>query len=125
MSDKNKAILEAANAANAAGNYEGFLSFCTDDTKWTFVGDKTLNGKEAVRQYMAETYIEPPKFTVANLIAEGDFVTAVGDITLKDADGKADHYSYCDVWRFHGGKMVELTAFVIKIDVNHETSSVA
>ena len=114
MSEKNKAILEEANAANAAGNYEGFLSFCTDDTKWTFVGDKTLNGKESVRQYMAETYIEPPKFTVANLIAEGDFVTAIGDITLKDENGKADHYSYCDIWRFRDGKMVELRAFVIK-----------
>jgi uncharacterized protein len=114
MLNNNKAILEAANAANVEGNYEGFLSFCTDDTKWTFVGDKTLNGKEAVRQYMAETYIEPPKFTVANLIAEGDFVTALGDITLKDKDGKADHY--CDVWRFRGDKMVELRAFVIKTD---------
>ncbi|MBD2096141.1 nuclear transport factor 2 family protein [Trichocoleus sp. FACHB-591] len=123
MSEKNKAILEAANAANAAGNYEGFLSFCTDDTKWTFVGDKTFNGKEAVRQYMAETYIEPPKFTVVNLIAEGDFVTAVGDITLKDEDGKAAHYSYCDVWCFRGGKMVELKAFVIKTKVKDETSS--
>jgi len=114
MSENNKAVLEAANAANAAGNYEGFLSFCTDDTQWTFVGDKTLNGKEAVRQYMAETYIEPPKFTVTNLIAEGDFVTALGDITLKDEDGRATHYSYCDVWRFRGGKMVELKAFVIE-----------
>ncbi|MBD2069019.1 nuclear transport factor 2 family protein [Leptolyngbya sp. FACHB-671] len=124
MSEKNKAILEEANAANAAGNYEGFLSFCTDDTKWTFVGDKTLNGKEAVRQYMAETYIEPPKFTVANLIAEGDFVTAVGDITLKDKDGKATDYSYCDIWRFRGGKLAELRAFVIKLEVKDETSSV-
>jgi uncharacterized protein len=123
MSENNKATLKAANAANAEGNYEGFLSFCTDDTKWTFVGDKTLNGKEAVRQYMAETYIEPPKFTVANLIAEGDFVTAVGDITLKDADGKADHYSYCDVWRFRDGKMVELKAFVIKTKVKDDSNA--
>jgi uncharacterized protein (TIGR02246 family) len=77
MSEKNKAILEKANAAITEGNNEGFLSFCTEDTEWTFVGDKTLKGKEAVRQYMAETYIEPPKFTVANLIAEGDFVTVM------------------------------------------------
>jgi len=59
-------------------------------------------------------FIEPPKFTVTNLIAEGDFVTALGDITLKDEDGKAVHHSYCDVWRFRGGKIVELRAFVIK-----------
>ncbi len=118
MSEKNKAILEEANAANAKGDYEGFLSFCTEDTEWTFVGDKTLKGKEAIRQYMAETYREPPKFTVENLIAEGDFVTALGEITLKDEDGKATHYSYCDVWRFRDGKIVELKAFVIKTDVN-------
>jgi ketosteroid isomerase-like protein len=125
MSNNNKAILEAANAAIAEGNYEGFLSFCTDDTQWTFVGDKTLKGKEAVRQWMATEYMEPPLNVVANLIAEGDFVTALGDLTIKDKDGKAADYSYCDIWRFRGGKMVELKAFVIKNNVKDETSSVA
>jgi len=115
MSEKNKAILEEANAAVTEGDYEKFLSFCTYDTKWIFVGDQTLTGKEAVRRYMAETYIEPPKFMVANLIAEGDFVTALGEITLKDKDGKETHYSYCDNWRFRDGKMNELKAFVIEI----------
>jgi ketosteroid isomerase-like protein len=43
MSDKNKAILESANAAIAEGNNDGFLSFCADDIEWTFVGEKTLN----------------------------------------------------------------------------------
>jgi len=109
----NKAILEKANAAVTAGDNEGFLIFCTNDTKWTFVGDRTLEGKEAVREYMAEAYIEPPKFMVENLIAEGDFVTAVGKISMKDEKGKMAEYSYCDVWRFKDGKMAELKAFVI------------
>jgi uncharacterized protein len=117
MSEKNKAILEEANAAIAEGNNEGFLSFCDDDMEWTFVGDKTLKGKEAVRQWMATTYVEPPKFRVANFIAEDNFVTALGDITMKDEDGKAAHYSYCDVWRFHGDRIIELRAFVIKTSV--------
>lgn len=114
MSENNKAILEEANAAIDEGNYEGFLSFCTDDTEWTFVGDKVLKGKEAVRQWMADEYVEPPENKVADLIAEGDFVTAIGELTIKDKDGKATHYSYCDVWRFRDGKMVELRAFVIE-----------
>lgn len=125
MSANNKAILEAANAAIAEGNYEGFLSFCTDDTEWTFVGDRTLKGKAAVRQWMATEYVEPPLNIVANLIAEGDFVTALGDLTIKDEDGKAAHYSYCDVWCFRGGKMVELKAFVIKTKVKDESSHTA
>jgi uncharacterized protein len=40
---------------------------------------------------MATAYIEPPIFTVANLIAEGDYVTVPGEITLKDTNGKDVH----------------------------------
>jgi len=45
---------------------------------------------------MATTYIEPPKFMVANFIAQDDFVTALDDITMKDEDGKGS-LLYCDV----------------------------
>lgn len=110
----NKAILEKANAAITDGNYEEFLSFCTDDTEWTFVGEQILRGKQAVRAYMAKVYIEPPKFMVESLIAEGEFVTALGKINLKDEDGISVEYAYCDVWRFRDSKMAELKAFVIK-----------
>lgn len=116
MSEKNKAILEEANAAVAAGDYEGFMAFVADDTEWTFVGDKKLKGKEAVCQWITTEYVEPPENKVAHLIAEGDFLTAVGDLTMKEKDGQTAHYSYCDVWRFRDGKMVELKAFVIKIE---------
>jgi ketosteroid isomerase-like protein len=115
MNLNNKEILEKANAAVTAGDNEGFLSFCTEDTTWTFVGDKTLNGKQAVRDYMAIAYIEPPKFVVEQLIAEGDFLTAIGKISMKDDTGEMINYSYCDVWRFSNGKMAELKAFVIKV----------
>ncbi|GAB3512977.1 hypothetical protein GCM10027341_54500 [Spirosoma knui] len=114
MTETNKAILEKANAAITKGDNEGFLAHCTEDTRWVFVGDITLEGKEAVRQWMATAYVEPPKFRVENLIAEGDFVTALGQISLKDETGEIADYLYCDVWRFRDGKMAELKAFVIK-----------
>lgn len=65
---------------------------------------------------MATTYVEPPKFMVENLIAEGDFVTALGNISLKDEEGKTADYYYCNVWRSRDGKMAQLRAFVIKSD---------
>lgn len=116
MIENNKDILIKANAAITKGDHEGFLSFCTDDTVWTFVGEETLKGKEAVRQYMSKAYIEPPKFQVDHLIGESDFVTAIGKISMKDKDGKTTHYSYCDVWQFRGHKMDKLKAFVIKAE---------
>lgn len=114
MDLNNKEVLEKANAAVTDGDNEGFLFFCTDDVKWTFVGDLVLEGKEAVRQYMKTAYLEPPKFMVENLIAEGEFVTAIGTINLKNEEGKMIHYAYCDVWQFRDGKMAELKAYVIE-----------
>ncbi|QKZ14854.1 nuclear transport factor 2 family protein [Spirosoma sp. KUDC1026] len=98
MIEINKATLEKANAAVTAGDNEGFLAHCTEDTEWVFVGEQTLQGKEAVRQWMVTAYAEPPIFIVDNLIAEGDFVTAVGTINLKDESGGTTTYLYCDIW---------------------------
>lgn len=115
MNTDNKAILIKANQLISAGDNEGFLAFCTEDTTWEFVGDRILNGKQAVRDYMAEAYTEPPIFNVEHLIAEGDYLTAIGKISMKDATGKLMHYAYCDVWRFDNGKLAELKAFVVEI----------
>src|SRR5687768_11370778 len=98
--DLNKEILKRANAAIAKGDNEGFLSLCTEDTKWNFLGDQILEGKQAVREWMKTAYQQPPDFMVENLIEEGDFVTAVGKIRMKNEDGKTTLYSYCDVWTF-------------------------
>lgn len=114
MSEENKATLKRANAAMAEGNTEEFLTFCTEDTEWTFVGDKTLRGKDAVREYIAETYGKPPKFAVTDMISEREFVTAVGDITITSKDGTKNSYWYCDIWRFRDGKLFQLRAFVVE-----------
>ena len=115
MGLSNKAILLKANAFVTAGNNEGFLSYCTEDVHWIFVGDQELEGKEAVRAYMTEAYTEPPIFDVEEIIEEGDFVTVIGKISMKDQSGKLLNYAYCDVWRFRGSKMAELKAFVIEV----------
>jgi uncharacterized protein (TIGR02246 family) len=112
VSKSHKEVLEEANEAITKGDFEGFLAFCTDDTEWTFEGDTTLRGKDAVREWMEATYTEPPNFKVDRMIAEGEFVVALGEITLKDREGRAARHVYCDVWRFRDGRMAELHAFV-------------
>ena len=124
MSEKNKEIIEKVNSAFAQNNTDGFLSFCAEDVEWTMVGDKTVKGKDAIRKWMASMNLtEPPKFTVDNVLAEGDFVTTLGNMIMKDKDGKTVPYAYCDVYRFRGDKIAELRAFVIKTEAKYETSS--
>ena len=115
MSEKNKNILRQANEAVEGGDYEGFLLHCTEETTWEFVGDQTLRGKEAVRQYMKSVYIEPPVLTVEHMISEGDSLTALGEIRIKDESGNVEHSAYCDVWRIKDGKLDQLKAYVVEV----------
>ena len=111
--DENRTILEQANEAIRSGDHEGFLDRCTEDTTWTFIGDETLTGKQAVREYMARVYTTPPEFDVSEMVAEGDVVVAIGTIVVDDGTGTGERQSYCDVWRFRDGLMAELRAFVV------------
>ncbi len=121
MSSPNRAIVEKVNASFADGNTEGFLSQCADDVVWTIVGSKTVSGKNAIREWMASMNMELPQFTVTNVIAEGDFVTAYGDMTMRE-EGKTIPYAYCDIYRFRDGKIVELNSFVVKTAAKAESA---
>lgn len=114
MPKSNQSVLEAANRAIGSGDIEGFLAFCTDDLEWTIVGDETLKGKDAVRRWMQTAYADPPQFTVTDMIAQADWVVAMGDIAGADDQGRQAPSAYCDVWRFRDGKMAELRAFVVE-----------
>lgn len=117
MPTSHKRILEQANAAVVQGDHEAFLAFCTDDTVWTFLGDRTLRGKEAVRQWMDESYkVAPPQLKVHRMVEEGDFLTAIGEIVLTDAAGQRSRHAYCDVWQLREGKLATLHAFVVETD---------
>ena len=125
MTVKNREIVEKVNAAFDEGSTEGFLSFCSEDVQWTIVGERTVKGKDAIRTWMAAMDMEPPKFTVNNIIAEGDFVTAYGDMTMRDKEGKSVPYAYCDIYRLRDNKIVELTSFVVKTEAKEAARDAA
>lgn len=116
MSKANKSVLETANKAISEGDIEGFLSFCTQDLEWTMVGEETIEGKDAVRRWMKTAYTQPPRFTVTDMVADADLLTAIGEIEVKDAHGRSARSAYCDVWRFRDGKMAQLRAFVVGLN---------
>lgn len=113
MSDKNKQIVEKVNAAFAEGNNEAWLEYCADDVVWTMVGEKTSNGKRAIREWMSSMgEMGPPKFTVDKVVAEGDSVICYGDMTMEGE--YAGKYSYCDIYTFADDKIKELRSYVVK-----------
>ncbi len=126
MFEKNKEIVGKVNASLLAGDYEGFLSFCAEDVRWTIVGEKSVQGKDNIRQWMdqmAAENPEPPKFTVDNTFGEGESVAATGNMSMKDKDGKEGQYSFCDVYLFRDDKIIELNSYVVKTEAKHKTTS--
>jgi ketosteroid isomerase-like protein len=113
MSATNKAIIDKANEAFRKNDVEALLALCTEDFTWTMVGSPPAVGKAAVRKWMGQGPSEPPQFTIDTTIADGDYVTCIGDMTMPE-NGQNVPYAYCDVWRLEGGKIAELKAFVIK-----------
>src|SRR5690606_20051538 len=100
----NKVLLKTANEALEKGDIEGFLSFCTDDTEWVFIGENTLEGKGAVKQYLQEAYTETTQFTIERIIEQGDFVVHVGEISFQNKNGEVGSYLPSDIWRFENRK---------------------
>lgn len=113
MSAPNKAIIDKANEAFRKNDVEALLALCTEDFTWTMVGSPPAVGKAAVRKWMGQGPSEPPQFTIDTTIADGDYVTCIGDMTMPE-NGQTVPYAYCDVWRLKAGKIAELKAFVIK-----------
>jgi uncharacterized protein len=117
-----KQIVEAINNSFTENNTDGFLEHCTDDIKWTMVGEKTVTGKDAIREWIKAGECEPPVFSVINLVEDGNIAICNGDMTMKDKDGKESRFSYCDIYRFNSDKVAELTTFVVPNDAKESTA---
>ena len=112
-----KEIVQQINQGFGENNLEKVLSFCTDDLTWTMVGDTTVKGKDAIRKWMASMDPQPPQFTIQQTVAEGDLVVTRGDMLMQQKkNGPSIPYTFCDIYRFQGDKVAELTAFVIRTD---------
>ncbi len=117
MSDKYKEIVRQVDAAFGANNVEGFLELCAEDVKWEIIGDKTVAGKNAIRQFAASMGgMIPPKIENRRIIADGDSVAAHGTVTMTNETGENTAYDYCDIYRFQDDKIIELLSYVIKND---------
>ena len=114
MTATNKAIIDRVNAAFASSNMEAFYALCADHVVWTMVGDRSVKGKSAIREWMSTMDPGAPAFTVDQMIAEGDSVAAHGKMTMKDKDGALGHFQFCDIYRLRQGLVVELRSFVVK-----------
>ena len=126
MSERNKETVGKVNKALSAGNFELLFDLCADDLLFTIIGDRTVKGKENARQFMRSMAVEspePPKINpIDPILADGDFVVSRGNMQMKEKDGKEGYYSYCDIYRFRGDKIAELSSYVVKAEAQSKST---
>jgi ketosteroid isomerase-like protein len=64
---------------------------------------------------MTDTFRGLVELQVDDVIAEGQFVVALGHVVLQADDGTTSRVAFNDVRRFRDGRIVDLRAFAVPI----------
>lgn len=123
MRSKLSKIVAKADEALVYNNPEDFLSLCAEEMIWRMVGDKTVNGKDEIRKWLAigieneGNVSSPPKIHITTIIEENDCVVSYGEMELPQNNTNKIKYTYCGIYRFRKDKIIELTSYVIRSEL--------
>ena len=125
MSAKHKELIEKINTGFENNDVETFLNACSDDVTWTMAGEEPKKGKDSIREWIKSMEgMGPPKLNTTAIISEGDAAACYGDMTMEEK-GEEKFYSFCDIYRFSGDKIVELRSFAVPEKTEGETKRTA
>lgn len=98
------------------GNFEVAFPHFAEHIQWNIVGASSIKGKEAVITHckimgkeMAGSVLTNTKHIV------GEDSAATEGYCQYSNDGKPGRVEYCDVYKFTGGKLQEITSYCIEI----------
>ncbi len=104
---ENKDLVQKGYAAFAAGDVQAVMDLFDDDVEWVQPGQSaisgTFHGKTEVMEYMGRLAEKAPTVTVKRLIAEGDTVVAITEVTV-NGESSED----ADVLTIRDGKTVRM-----------------
>ena len=114
-SSDNKQAVVNAYASMAAGNSTPYLDLLSDDVSITMFGDhrfaRTFKGKDDITNNLfgpiREVLDGTIRMNVKNVTAENDTVVVEAQGEARTKDGRSYKNTYCFVFKFAGGKIVE------------------
>jgi ketosteroid isomerase-like protein len=102
---ENKELIEKGYAAFASGDVETVMSLFDDEVEWVQPGASavsgTFHGKTEVMEYMGRLAERALSVKLKRLIAEGDTVVAITEVTVDGETGED-----ADVFTIRDGKTV-------------------
>jgi uncharacterized protein len=103
--ENNKENIKKGYEAFAAGDVQAVMDLFDDDVEWVQPGESsvsgTFHGKTEVVEFLGRLAEKTPTVTVKKLIAEGDTVVAITEVTLDGQTGED-----ADVFTIRDGKTI-------------------
>lgn len=113
MATENKDLLRKISQAFATGDFTFAETYLADDVAWNILGNGTITGKKEVLEVSRMQQLQSfPVITIKNIVAEGDHVVIESTGKAKTKDGKDYNQTYCEVFRFKGEKLQEITTYL-------------
>jgi hypothetical protein len=116
----NKQLVRDAFEAMGRSDIRPLYDLMAEDFAWVIEGQtrfsRRFEGKDKVRRQLLEplfdAFATPYRFTIDEIIGEGDRVVVLGRGEVKTKAGMDYNNSYCFVLRLEGGRLVELREYL-------------
>ncbi|MES2647647.1 MAG: nuclear transport factor 2 family protein [Bacteroidota bacterium] len=113
MTVVNQQLYKDISEAFVKGNIPFFIPYLSDEIKWHILGYKTIIGRENVLELYTMSELESfPISTIKNMIAEAGYVVVESTGEARAKNGKVYNQKYCDIFRFKGEKLEEITTYL-------------
>jgi ketosteroid isomerase-like protein len=113
---ENKRTIEQYMAAFRTSDHAAILACLTDDVVWDIPGMVHLSGKAAFDQEIENpAFAGKPDITVTRMVEEADVVVAEGTVRTQKREGDTMNLRFCDVFLMRGGKIRQLTSYLMEI----------
>ena len=99
--------------AIAKGNFDFYRRYLAEDVRWNIIGSEPIVGKDVVIERAGMPELDAyPVITITNIIAEGNYVVVESKGTATLQNGTPYNQTYCDIYCFEGGRIVEFTTYL-------------
>ena len=106
-------LLKQVSEAFAIGDLKFCEPFMADNIRWNILGDAPIVGKLQVLEISRMLQLESfPVITIKNIVAEKDHVVVESTGKATTRTGKPYNQTYCDVFRFYGETLQEITTYL-------------
>ena len=118
--ESNKQLVRTAFEAMGRSDIGPLYALMTDDFAWVIEGQtrfsRRFEGKEKVKRQLLgplfDAFATPYRFTIDEMIGEGDRVVVLGRGEVRTKAGLDYNNSYCFVLRLADGRLVELREYL-------------